>query len=170
MRSPSERTKGSRVRRTSFASHPKRAASLSRRALNFPRLNRRAVIVAVMVVVVVVVRCFLSLLSSAHAKSQRRPFLLSRRMYTRDEVIATPKGTERLPLSKEFKLLLDGLSLRRNLCFGNNIVQFQGSNAFYRRIRARSEIQFDDILSRCMKVASFKVFRIAESAAVLRMH
>jgi len=57
------RTKGSRDCEERGFRKPPVAASLSRRALNFPRLNRRAVIAADGVA-----RCFLSLLSSARER------------------------------------------------------------------------------------------------------
>lgn len=58
------RTKGSRDCEERGFRKPPVAASLSRRALNFPRLNRRAVIAADGGVA----RCFLSLLSSARER------------------------------------------------------------------------------------------------------
>lgn len=130
MRSPSERTIGSRVRRTRV-SQATRAASLSRRALNFPRLNRRCGDSggdggSVFRLFTFVRTCERREVAKKSPVSSLTSYVYARRS-NRDA-----KGNgERLPLSKEFELLLDGLSLRPNLCFGNNIVQFQGSNVLY---------------------------------------
>lgn len=61
------------------------AASLSRRALNFPRLNRSSEMVVVAAAAAVVFPLFTSVCTQ-DAKSQRRPFLPSLRIY--DGVIA----------------------------------------------------------------------------------
>lgn len=65
----SEGRKGHGCEEREFASHPRRPGAARRlfRVLNFPRLNRRAVIVADGGGVV---RCFLSLLSSARERRE----------------------------------------------------------------------------------------------------
>lgn len=80
------------------------AASLSGRALNFPRLNRSTA--------VMVVWCFLSLFLSARV---RRKVAKAHISYIHTVRGRDVKGVEVLPLLEEFEFLLNGLPHRRSL-------------------------------------------------------
>lgn len=110
------------------------AASLSGRALNFPRLNRSSA-------AVVVFPLFTSVCTQ-DAKSQRRPFLPSLRIY--DGVIAgSLTATSREPkLLEELKFLLDELPQRPPALeiYVSEIISFSfGDQTFYTAVFSRGE-------------------------------
>lgn len=86
-------------------------------------------------------------------------------------VIATPKGAEGLPLSEEFKLLLDGLPASGGIYVSEIIsFSFEDQTFYCRYPRARSETQFDDILSlaaRKLQVSKFQSNRKPRSTAYM---
>lgn len=63
------------------------------------------------------------------------------------------------------------IGLCRNLCFGNNIVQFFKEIKHFTAIVSCDERskKFDDVLFRCTKVASSKILRVAECVAILHI-